>query len=439
MKVHFNRVTLMREVQRVTYFLGIKTARFSIHFFFSQLIRMHGFWQIPAQRAATSNGNTNHDRARLHISDRRQKCEYRIFLGAPSEKPPCIIPQQPRNFAKKMEVSYPSVFFDKQGIWWRKQADNHPVSYTDGIDGHDFHFINGSMCFEKENERLSAPSLAKHLLYVTKKGKDLKAKQNQQHRKKQFTDLPLEIQDIIFELATSLLFISSTGRFPAINLWSLGYYPYWENELAFLEESELSDPCRIICNKISKACPLTYVNRRANLSVLRRLYILFEARNQQCREDGGGAFNWMLEQLDVTARFNADLAIESSLRTVLREFELSTRCGIVLFPLTWAFDHAVTTVKDVADKGFRMPFTLCSKVNRIHVEWDLENNESLGMPTGLLVKILEKLDKVEDITISLRPCVSPRDHERDKRVIQVSLAQRIRGIRLKDGTYIKVV
>lgn len=34
MKVHFNRVTLMREVQRVTYFLGIKTTSFSIHFFF---------------------------------------------------------------------------------------------------------------------------------------------------------------------------------------------------------------------------------------------------------------------------------------------------------------------------------------------------------------------------------------------------------------------
>lgn len=68
MKVHFNRVTLMREVQRVTYFLGIKTTSFSIHLFFSQLIRMHGFWQIPAQRAVTSNGNTNHDRARLHIN-----------------------------------------------------------------------------------------------------------------------------------------------------------------------------------------------------------------------------------------------------------------------------------------------------------------------------------------------------------------------------------
>lgn len=337
-----------------------------------------------------------------------------------------------------MEVSYPSVFFDKQGIWWRKQADNHPVSYTDGIDGHDFHFINGSMCFEKENERLSAPSLAKHLLYVTKKRKDLKAKQNQQHRKKQFTDLPLEIQDIIFELATSLLFISSTGCFPATYLWHVGYYPRWGNELSFLEESEVSDPRRIICDKISKACPLTYVNRRANLSVFRRLYRLFEARSQQCREEEGGAFHWMLEQLDVTARFNADLAIESSLRTVLPEFGRPARCGIALFPFTWAFDHAVTAVKYVAGKGFCMSPDLCSKVNRIHLEWDLENDESLGMPTGLLVEILEELDRVENITISLRPCVSPRDYESDKRVIQELLARHIRAIPLKDGTYIKV-
>ncbi|KAK1845500.1 hypothetical protein CCHR01_11875 [Colletotrichum chrysophilum] len=242
-----------------------------------------------------------------------------------------------------------------------------------------------SMVHDENKVRLSwFPHKGELLLIPHGNVLDKRHESKSETKKLQISQLPFEIQDIIFEMGTSMVIYAVHVPVEDVDLYVR------HNSNSHIRNSSNEQMVQDIAN----SCPLAYTCRRSRAAVFRRLHRLAHNERPIIRFA-------ILEYTHITIRLR-DM-VNSQNHPITRHDSDEEDPNMLLgLPSICLFENPFVPVADLEDWYTTLPSFLKDKVDRVDAEWWWDRDTGIARVSPLLGKFMHSFPRTTHFTITPR-------------------------------------
>ncbi|KAF4478223.1 hypothetical protein CGCF415_v015719 [Colletotrichum fructicola] len=196
----------------------------------------------------------------------------------------------------------------------------------------------------------------------------------------QISNLPFEIQDMIFEMGTSMIIYAIHVPKEDVALYSNSHISISSNEE--------------IVQDVANSCTLAYTCRRSRAAVFRRLYRLAHNERPATRFA-------ILQYIHITIRLRDMVNSQSNPITRYGSDEEDPNM-ILGLPSIFMYENFSVSIADLEDWYTTLPSFLKDKVDRVDAEWSWDRDTGIARVSPLLGKFMHSFPRATHFTITPR-------------------------------------